>query len=410
MTRTGPPVSRGEWEELDLFRGIAALLMVVNHAAVRWQPDARAWSGTVEAFFFLGSFAPVLFFFATGAGSGIQSRSAAPRGHRYGFLNKVVILFCADALLSLGSTEGFRLDFLGFIALSMLVLEPLRAMRRPLPAAAAACAAAAVIRFGLGSSAVLARLPEAVAPGVALLTGARSTPVLSYPPFPWLCLPLAGFLLGHLIAGRRDELHARFGRTCLWLGGAGLACGAATWGLLRSGHVLMRYGTVSVSFFVLSFAVLAAALLLAALASRVDALASLRRWLGLRGVASLSVVPLHFLLILAAGRVASPGADTLSYLAGCAVVSPVVMAGAHATGALAQRARRSADTQTLWWVLAAGAALSAIRVPAMPPSLMVVFGSLGQLLLCILLVLPTPFGARARRPIGEAGRSPREVS
>jgi hypothetical protein len=52
-----------------MLRGLAAGLMVANHVAVR-RPYPTA-SGPIEVASFVGSFAPVLFFFLTGLGHGV---------------------------------------------------------------------------------------------------------------------------------------------------------------------------------------------------------------------------------------------------------------------------------------------------------------------------------------------------
>ena len=68
---------------------------------------------------FLGSFAPVLFFFLTGLGYGVQSAAGKrPRGQ--GYLIKVGILLLADALMWMKPGTYVGNDFLGFIGLSML--------------------------------------------------------------------------------------------------------------------------------------------------------------------------------------------------------------------------------------------------------------------------------------------------
>jgi len=67
--------ARARWRELDLFRAVAATCMVLNHVAVR-SPGVAA-SGLISGSELVGGFAPVLFYFATGLGYGIQPKPRA---------------------------------------------------------------------------------------------------------------------------------------------------------------------------------------------------------------------------------------------------------------------------------------------------------------------------------------------
>ena len=387
--RAASRASDGSWQELDVFRGLAALSMVANHAAIRWFPNADMWTPAIEVAFFVGGFAPVLFFFATGLGSGFQSRVGSGGGHRYGFLNKVVILFCADAFWN--SIDGPRLglDFLGFIALSMLVLEPLRGAKRPALFAAAGVVAVLSLRFVLGSNVLLQMLPEAVAGPLAVVCGSRGVRGLAYPPFPWLALPLLGFIVGRVATGhpiRRRTLGVYASLLAL------LSLSAAgTSAMVSSGWPLVRYGMMSAAFFVSCFA----AISLAGLASFSIARSGLEllvRATSLRGISSLAVVPIHAAFIAVVPAVAAPSTGTMQFLLALVTVSTLVMIGAHATGAAAERMRAASLSVHIWWVLTSAALLCflvLIPVHSLTPTSQLA-SSFGQLVLCFLLVLPTP--------------------
>lgn len=123
---------RTKWDELDLFRGFAALFMLLNHAGFAWlAPHLATGHSPSGLLTFLGSFAPVLFFFATGIGYGIQTCIGKREQSDYGLLNKVGILLFCDLFSAWTRGLAFHFDFLSFIALSMLVLEIPRRMRRP---------------------------------------------------------------------------------------------------------------------------------------------------------------------------------------------------------------------------------------------------------------------------------------
>ena len=61
--------------ELDVLRGIAAVLMILNHAGFRLLSGVDASSSISGAAVFLGGFAPVVFFFATGFGIALSTRA-----------------------------------------------------------------------------------------------------------------------------------------------------------------------------------------------------------------------------------------------------------------------------------------------------------------------------------------------
>ena len=95
------------WIELDVLGGLAAVLMIVNHVGYQTLDQNHidgSWSANIV---FIGSFAPVLFFFITGVGYGLQSSQKKKVGHWYVTLNKVVIL--VFAVLRLNAKVGKKL-------------------------------------------------------------------------------------------------------------------------------------------------------------------------------------------------------------------------------------------------------------------------------------------------------------
>ena len=130
-TATAGRPGRVIWPELDLLRGLAGLAMVVNHTAVAVVPAAAATLVSlpeaplsmtpVQWASFLGSFAPVLFFFISGVGYGLQARPGGVPA-KPGLWPKVAVLVLADALLWRVAGFWIGLDFFGFIAASMLLL------------------------------------------------------------------------------------------------------------------------------------------------------------------------------------------------------------------------------------------------------------------------------------------------
>lgn len=285
MIRTPPaPARDGHVPALDVFRGLAALLMVVNHVGFWTLSPTAAAQGVTGSLVFLGSFAPVLFFFAVGFGAGLSS-GPGPLQAR---LDKALLLLAADQLMFWAGGVAAGLDFFGFIALSMLVVWAVQRSAHPVGLALALIAAAFLARY-----AITGPLPAGLDNSLLArwLLG-RSVLHVSYPAAPWLVFPLLGFLLA--LGWRR--LHGHPGaRVWAALAAAAGACLLVALAFALRGAPFFRWGVVSAGFFILAVGLaLACALVAAGLQHRFPRAASL---LALGGVASFAVVPLHHALI-----------------------------------------------------------------------------------------------------------------
>lgn len=267
--------------QLDLFRGCAALLMVLNHAGNTWLAPIDSTTGFVGAIVFAGSAAPALFFFATGVGMGMARKGRADWS---GLWRKVVLLFIADAFLNWAVHRWLGLDFFGFCALSMVAVALVDAAPRPRLAAAIALALVLVVRYGDAP-----RLERWVAdaPWIAIFTGVAGMKDVSYPLCPWLLFPLAGYLLGRA-SPRLDSLAAG---ACI-TAGAVVTLGVA-WVMAQHGAPVHRWGSVSFAYLMFAVGFVAFAWIVARGACGLAG----RGFLQLRGPASLLVVPIHYALI-----------------------------------------------------------------------------------------------------------------
>lgn len=272
--------------ELDVLRGVAAILMIVNHAGYRLLSAADAASGMTGLAVFLGSFAPVVFFFATGFGIGLGV-AATNRAPALGAtLWKAALLILADQIGYWASGDAGGLNFFSFIGIAMLVVGILARLQRSTAVSLALVLVLLIGRYALGP--VLRDQPGGWA-GFDWIIGARNVPVAAYPLSPWMVYPLLGFALGKLYATSSPVHWLRTGTVVI------VAAGAAAAALVAMKSSLFRWGTVSAAFFVLSIAVLAAAglvsMLLTMKAPRVASAVALR------GVASFAVIPLHYALL-----------------------------------------------------------------------------------------------------------------
>lgn len=375
-----------ERPEIDVLRGIAALFMVIHHA---WARSPVELSPLAAQVVFLGSCAPVLFFFVTGLGYGLsRGRPRAPSGAPSGapsdalsggrsgsIATKLAVLFVADQLMAWSHGARLGLDFLGFIALASLLLEGVARSRRALALALGLAAVVVAARFGLGSAAVLTRAGDA-RHLLGLLVGAEAIAGVSYPPAPWLAYPLLGFCAGRLLgAGRTRELALAVIVVVLGAAGLGIALAARD-------AVIFRWGTVSLAFFARSFVVLGGCVVVAAVIARA-APATLTRALGLRGVSSLALVPIHYVVIEIGTAAVAPARQVpLLLLTGAAVVASFLMS--RRFGALVERAPAGAAAATIGAAIAAacGAALIVLSPEGLVAVLLMAGG---QLSLCALL-------------------------
>lgn len=233
------------WTELDVLRGLAALMMILNHLGYKTLAPNLVDSGDEVSLLLISSFAPVLFFFVTGVGYGIQSSRKKKTSHWYVVLNKFIILILADLLMhwSEGSwLEGrwLGLDFLGFIALSSLVLEFIRRSKSPITYCLIGFVLISLMRYVLGPY-IHSHEYDQLAWGLLnWILGTKDTPGVSYPLSPWMVYPFAGYIIGVAAMRYRGFIETHRWRVVsglLLLGGLKSVAGLiliTTWSVLLS--------------------------------------------------------------------------------------------------------------------------------------------------------------------------------
>lgn len=360
--------------QLDVFRGVAAMLMVFNHAGFQLLGAPETASGWPGALVFLGSAAPALFFFASGVGSGF----GAGRGESVAaVLRKVALLLLADVLLvwSSGALLGF--DFFAFAAITVLTMFLVRRSVHPERLALGLVLLVVLIRFG---TAPLARGHVREDSLLAFITGNAPVRHVSYPLAPWLAFPLLGFLVG-----RRWRKGALWEESWIVTIAAALFASAALVLVLR-GAPVFRWGLVSIAYFSCALAIVATAWMLTRW---------LNRWwpsgaksMALRGPASLLIVPFHYALLgVLAATVPSPWAAptwlvVTLLLGGCILVISRRLV-ARATQLAAPRLLAQAG------IVAMVVALSALALSLAPPLLRLEVCSAAEIFVALLLLWAT---------------------
>jgi uncharacterized membrane protein len=380
--------TRTHWPELDVVRGLAGIAMVFNHAAAKWLSAAELEHPFMAMAFLLGGYAPVIFFSTTGLGAGIQAEVQRARGggHSFGFGRKVAILLVADALMWLSPTQWVGNDFLGFIALCMLVLEPLRSSRHGWVWAAAGVVLVTVLRYGVAPLVIASPEPGAEVGWAAFAGGLGSPPGFSYPLLPWLAYALFGFVVGvwtqrsGAIIVRRRALVAAGLLLVAVVGVVGLAL------YVQRGGNLARWGSVNRPFYLSGFVGLA---LCSGLALVIAVRPRLAGLLELRGISSLALVPVHYAVIAVVLAAVEPRTWSAA-LFGAAAIGCVVVSF-MASRAWERITRWMKDRPYAWHVLMGLAALAVVaKLTISDPAWLTGAVVVGQLALCSLLLVASP--------------------
>ena len=381
LPRASPAVTPARSRQLDLFRGVAAILMIFNHSGFKLLgPSATGedWAGVLV---FLGSAAPALFFFATGVGAGF----GAGRGEAAGaLLRKVALLLLADTLMNWGFGTLVGLDFFGFAAIATLTLFLVRRARHPAWMAALLAVLVLGLRFG---AAALARGHVQDDTLLAFVTGLAPVRDVSYPLGPWLTFPLLGFL-----AGRRWRAGAAREETWV-VGAAAVLCGAAATLLALAGATVFRWGSVSIAFYLCALAIVAAAWLGARWLD--GAAPTLAGAAHLRGPASLLIVPLHYGLLGAlAELVPPPWGDVAWLVATCLLAACILGLSRRLVAGVGRLAAPGAIVQA--GIVAATCGLALLAYFQAGPLLKLEVCSAGEVVTALLLLW-----ASARKSAGQ---------
>lgn len=381
------------WKELDILRGLAALLMIVNHAGYQTLAPTQVNGLFVSSLLFISSFAPVLFFFVTGVGYGLQSIQKKKASHWYVILNKLIILVLADLLIHWSNGKWLGLEFLGFIGLSSLVLEFVRKSKFPIIVSLVGFIAISLLRYLLGP--YLHALGYDQQGGWLLnwIVGFKDTPGISYPLSPWLAYPFAGYLVGVAAVHYRRFIESHRLKTVLSLLMLGILPAFAGLFLAKRGASFFRWGTVGIGFYVVSFAIILGGLAISLALRTNSKLAGLQEALSLKGIASLAVVPLHYILIYLVVISGGKGVDFFKYGLIAIAVLTLSFFFSRQVENFSQQVRQFNQQKIVWlglvmlFLLAATVTLISGKEAT---ALAIYPRTFGQIVLCLLFVVRWP--------------------
>jgi hypothetical protein len=280
---------------IDQMRWVAAVLMILNHAGVRWLSAADASTGMSGFWVHIGSFAPVLFFFLVGAGVALSSQSDLRP-----VLWKAGLLVLADQIFYWQRGAFWGLDFFGFIGISLLLVTLIKRSGYPLRLSIALMLCLCLIRWSPFESEWLN------VPIINWITGRTGITNVSYPLAPWLVFPILGLCWQVGVNSKHLNFQRLFSAPVLML------VAACLFGLFLvmqgRGSVFFRWSTMSLSFFIAALALCAFVIALLKLFQRL--LGASDAW-RLSGPESYYVVPIHYFIVTAAalffGKGFSPG-------------------------------------------------------------------------------------------------------
>ncbi len=378
------------WRELDVLRGLAAILMIVNHLGYKTLNPNQIDGSLSGNLVFIGSFAPVLFFFVTGVGYGIQSSQRKKASHWYITLNKVVVLVLADLLMQWSEGRWLGLDFLGFIGLESLVLEFIRNSRFPLTYCTVGFASVSLMRYLLGPYIHSLGYDQQLWGVLGFILGTSETLGVSYPLSPWLAYPFAGYFIG--VGATHYKVFIETHRLQVVSGLLMLGILPALAGIIMSRHgtSFFRWGTVAFGFYVVSFAVIFSGLAWSLAMCGSSGLKGCQNALSLRGIASLAVVPVHYFLI---DLVVVIGVKQLGLFSFCILAIGVLTTSfllARFVEDLSRIMRLLQKQRVVWFGLVVMFLLAGILTFIFSQentSLVMLTRTFGQIVLCLLLVV-----------------------
>ena len=279
------------FNELDQMRAIAVIFMLVNHFCVLLNADIQSVLH-IKLLSFIGSFAPVCFFFVTGVGTGF-STSRKKGVIDWSSIQKGTMLILLDFFIRFETGFSFGLDFLAFIGISIIILSFINRLKYPIIISISFVLLIIIIRYVGAYIYKLFYLKDELF-FLSKLIGISGLKGVSYWIIPWLTYPLLGFVFGRFIYNNFNSYEKNKVKINSFISLLGLSVLVISYVFSLYGLSYFRWGTVSLNFYLVSFGVL---LCVFALSSVLIKSNTIYKMTYIRGVSCLLIVPIHYFLI-----------------------------------------------------------------------------------------------------------------
>ena len=263
--------------------------MITSHFGAELVPPEIKSSQPFSLINFSGGWAPVLFFFVTGLGYGINSNKPIKSRYWFDVFAKALTLFFVERVAYIKSGSFIGIDFLSFIGIIIVLLSIFRAHRVNHLFILLLILILVVFRYFIG--------PLVSDPNTSMLVGwligTSHMKGFSYPFSPWLIYPFIGYMIGKALSDKSIDLkkYANDHKQSTFIIFTFLVGLILLNGWLR-GYVFFRWGTVSFDYFLLSLLVIISFVYLSTILSR-----GYYPYCSIMGLSSLLVVPIHYYLI-----------------------------------------------------------------------------------------------------------------
>ena len=163
--------------------------------------------------------------------------------------------------------------------------------------------------------------------------------------------------------------------------------------LAQRGASFFRWGTVGIGFYVVSFAIILGGIAISLALFTTSKLANLQEALSLKGIASLAVVPIHYILIYLVVNSGGKEVDLFKY--GLIAIAVLVLSFflSRQVESFSQKVRQFKKQKVVWFGLAGLFILAAIITLIMgkeATSIAIYPRTFGQIVLCLLFVVRLP--------------------
>lgn len=369
-------------------RGYAALFMVVNHLGNSVFSNNSSIGFTALTIIFITGFAPVLFFFTSGLGMGLQSAVNQKKLILKSTLYKFALLILADLFLAFGKGNVIGLDFLGFIAIIVLLIDLIRSSRHAVLISIISICAIFIMRFAVAPKVMIEN--DTVFNAFTNWFLGNGILNVSYPLAPWFIYPLVGFLLGVIVGRQQNVIHfINMKKNWLILAGVAALCGSIAYLCYKLGFSFFRWGTIGIGYFILSFTVIATSLIIVMLANKLPKV-NLLKLFYLNGPACLAVVPIHYFFIHIMHDVTANDLSNLTlivlFISTVAVSFLLAKYVTHLFGKINTLINTHRAVMMVWGIILLLAAVTyayQASMPFMTASTILI----GQLLICLLFLV-----------------------